>query len=111
MSNGSRNDAMDRTGLRQALARYSETSIFAVRKLLSGENPSARSGSFKRAAAEVLGPYRQCYQPVNVPNVEADRPDVTFYMADFKKKSLSACAALRVLLATSATAGCAGSAA
>ena len=55
-----------------------ETSIFAVRKLLSGENPSARSGSFKRAAAEVLGPYRQCYQPVNVPNVEADRPDVTF---------------------------------
>ena len=85
MSNGSRNDAMDRTGLRQALARYSETSIFAVRKLLSGENPSARSGSFKRAAAEVLGPYRQCYQPVNVPNVEADRPDVTFYMADLKK--------------------------
>ena len=78
MSNGSRNDAMDRTGLRQALARYSETSIFAVRKLLSGENPSARSGSFKRAAAEVLGPYRQCYQPVNVPNVEADWPDVTF---------------------------------
>ena len=78
MSNGSRNDAMDRTGLRQALARYSETSIFAVRKLLSGENPSARSGSFKRAAAEVLGPYRQCCQPVNVPNVEADRPDVTF---------------------------------
>lgn len=69
---------MDRTGLRHALAHYSETSIFAVRKLLSGANPTHRSGAFKRAAAEVLGPYRDCYKPIQVPNVAVEEPDVTF---------------------------------
>ena len=76
---------MDRTGLRHALAHFSETSIFAVKKLLSGENQTQRSGAFKRAAAEVLGPYRDCYKPIQVPNVEVGAPDVTFYMADMKK--------------------------
>ena len=79
-------DGVDRAGLQQAMARYSERSVYAIKKLLAGqEHPKQRSGAVKRKAAEVLGPFRACYQEVSIPNAIEGRKDVVFYMACMKK--------------------------
>ena len=84
MSSAPRPVAMDRRGLRRALASYSERSVFLLKKLLSGSNATGRSGAFKRAAAETLAPYRYCFQPVQVPNTQPGEPDVIFFVANMK---------------------------
>eukprot|EP00435_Cladocopium_sp_Y103_P020853 s1575_g5.t1 len=76
---------MDRAGLQQAMARYSESSVYAIRRLLAGKgNPKQRCGAFKRKAAQVLGPFRACYEPVSIPNAIEGRKDIVFYMANMK---------------------------
>ena len=77
---------VDRARLQQAMARYSESSVYAIKKLLAGQDhPKQRSGAFKRQAAQVLGPFRACYQEVSIPNAIEGRQDVVFYMGSMKK--------------------------
>ena len=77
---------IDLAGLQQAMARYSERSVYAIQKLLAGqEHPKQKSGAFKRKAAQVLGPFRSCYREVSIPNAVEGRKDIVFYMANMKQ--------------------------
>lgn len=77
---------IDLAGLQQAMARYSERSVYAIQKLLAGqEHPKQKSGAFKRKAAQVLGPFRSCYREVSMPNAVEGRKDIVFYMANVKQ--------------------------
>ena len=77
---------IDLAGLQQAMARYSERSTYSIQKLLAGqEHPKQRSGAFKRKAAQVLGPFRSCYQEVSIPHAVEGRKDIVFYMANMKQ--------------------------
>ena len=68
---------VDRARLQQAMARYSESSVYAIKTVLAGQDhPKQRSGAFKRQAAQVLGPFRACYQEVSIPNAIEGRQDI-----------------------------------
>ena len=71
-------------GLRGALARYSETSVYAMQKMLQGAPaPQQRSGAFKRKLQQIVQPSKNCFVPVELPRWDG-QGSVVFYVADMK---------------------------
>ena len=78
--------AVDHDLIRQAMARYSLRSASLLRDMeRKREKKAQASGAMKRAAQEVLGPYRFCFQSVHLPAVDAGEEDIKFFVADVRK--------------------------
>lgn len=90
------------TQLQQAVASYSENSIFQLSRLLSGHHgqKKAATGAFKRKVGLALAPFRCCFQPVAVEGLRPGTQEI-FYMADMKqvlRQMAQQCASLHDLL-------------
>eukprot|EP00438_Fugacium_kawagutii_P014404 Skav204534 [mRNA] locus=scaffold1211:156735:157808:+ [translate_table: standard] len=74
------------TELQQAVASYSENSIFQLSRLLSGQHgrKKAATGAFKRKVGLALAPFRACFHPVVVAGLRSGAKE-TFFMADMKQ--------------------------
>lgn len=78
--------ALDQDFLRQALARYSLRGMALLRDLEKKRGKKTQtSGGLKRAAQQVLGPYRFCTHAVKLPAIDPQAADIEFYVADVRK--------------------------
>ena len=92
MTNFSFSSQPPASGLPAALARYSESSIYAITHMLrSGEVPQQRSGAYKRKVAQVMAPCRNCFTLVAVPHISEATP-VRFAVANLPELLRYVCA-------------------
>ena len=70
---------------KEALARYSCRSISKMQSLLQGRTSQNPSGAFKRKVSTVFGPFRYCFETVQLRNKQEGKDPIQFQVASMKR--------------------------